>query len=1036
LLSDLLLTDPKDDLAKTLRLKGERIEGTCKWVLERDEFNTWAGGESFEPLWIIGAPGIGKTVISCFLVEEFQRRQRRPAINKSAHLAYYFCDNKDDRRKTNLAILRGILLQLFRQRRAVFGLVEPEYKLKKASVVENVDVLWRWLVKILKSCSESEVYILIDAIDECEKSSRRELFSLIRKLDQTVRARFIITGRPESDIEDIAHIVGQTLRLDSGRINHDLSKFIDAKLKDLAKRKKHYPRKLLDDIRAALHDQAGGTFLWVSLVLEDIVSAETTKAAREKLRTLPAGLSQTYTRILDSISDREHAMTILRWIAVSRSPMTVAELATVQYLHIENWEGNTAPSNHDVADYLDGYRACGPLLFLDTQKNTVNLIHQSAKDYLLALDASSPYHIDVHETALSMLDTCWRYLRAEVFELIISRDQYNLLQWRPAYKNAFLSKKYMFLEYASLEFMDFKGFGRCSLIAEFIGTLGDMDKLPALRDYLLVKFVTYKHVKGVQASIDKKADITTNISSDSRPPYADSPPRCSLLHRAVKNIDISTSKLLLEAGAAVSVPDDTGATPLHIAARLGSVELCQLLIETGAKINAEGTRNDPGVLHEAAKNGHVEALSLLLEAGAHVDALNRSGHTAFFSAVVKGQEEVATFLLGKKADSRIPGSFWSVSSDMWLETSALLPAAASGDHRIVEILLKQGLDVNERIKDTTPLSAAVWGGHRSTVRLLIDAGADWRWTDSMDRTLVDVATSEGHLDVLRILLDEGLDVDSMAAYPSNPGERRKTPLMWAILRGDHDVVEVLVQKGANILQQAADGLTPLHFAATCGREIMLEKLLAKASVVDKRDDLGRTALQMAVRSASERAVSVLIAKGANVNCSDDEGFTALHHAINIPDTTKELVSLLLRSGAEVNARTKLGRTPIYVLARRVALDWKLFTQAAEFTPKFQSIIDLTLLLLQNGADVNARSRSGQAPLDLLSPRHHQRLRTFLIEHGATGEMTDEAYDGESKNDPTQPLELIPSSHQARCGQKRALPWDGHDEDSPLNSKSR
>jgi hypothetical protein len=473
-------------LAKTLRQKGERIEGTCKWVLERDEFNTWTSGESFEPLWIIGPPGIGKTVIACFLVEELQRRQ---ANNKSAHLAYYFCDNKDDKRKTSLSILRGILLQLFTQRPKLFALVETEYNLKKASIVENFDVLWRWLVEISKSCAESEICILIDAIDECERSSRRELLSLITKLDPTARSRFIITGRPESDIEDIAHIAGQPLRLDSGRINHDLSKFIDAKVKDLAKIQKDYPQKLLSDIRAALHDQAGGTFLWVSLVLADVRDSETMKAAREKLHNLPSGLPEIYARILDNIRDHKHAMVILRWIAVSRRPLTVVELATAQFLNMEIWDGKEAPSNDDIAVYLDGYKACGPLLFLDTEKHTLNLIHQSAKEYLLAQDTSDRYHIDAHQTSLSILNTCWEYLGAINFEhgdVIISRDRGNILSQLFLSKSDHLLTEYGFLDYASYEFSDLGDSNRFKLVLEFINGLGDMDRLPALRDFRLL----------------------------------------------------------------------------------------------------------------------------------------------------------------------------------------------------------------------------------------------------------------------------------------------------------------------------------------------------------------------------------------------------------------------------------------------------------------------------------------------------------------------------------------------------------------------
>lgn len=110
-MQSLFLTNPVDDLAAIRRNKGERVNGTCEWLLVHPTYANWVGAETSQLLRLIGGPGIGKTMISSFLVEELeQKATKTPEMT----FAYYFCDNKDERRSSALAILRGLLLQLLR----------------------------------------------------------------------------------------------------------------------------------------------------------------------------------------------------------------------------------------------------------------------------------------------------------------------------------------------------------------------------------------------------------------------------------------------------------------------------------------------------------------------------------------------------------------------------------------------------------------------------------------------------------------------------------------------------------------------------------------------------------------------------------------------------------------------------------------------------------------------------------------------------------------------------------------------------------
>jgi hypothetical protein len=76
-LSEMLLTDPRDDLDRIQRQKERRVGHTCEWLLKREEFSTWGAKSDSQLLRLVGSPGIGKTIMSIFLVNELWRKVDR-----------------------------------------------------------------------------------------------------------------------------------------------------------------------------------------------------------------------------------------------------------------------------------------------------------------------------------------------------------------------------------------------------------------------------------------------------------------------------------------------------------------------------------------------------------------------------------------------------------------------------------------------------------------------------------------------------------------------------------------------------------------------------------------------------------------------------------------------------------------------------------------------------------------------------------------------------------------------------------------------
>jgi hypothetical protein len=145
-----------------------------------------------------------------------------------------------------------------------------------------------------------------------------------------------------------------------------------------------------------------------------------------------------------------------------------------------------------------------------------------------------------------------------------------------------------------------------------------------------------------------------------------------------------------------------------------------------------------------------------------------------------------------------------------------------------------------------------------------------------------------------------------------------TPLGLAAAYGHRNVVELLLNQGANVNAADAMGQTPLHTAARYGSADVAALLLEHGADVDARDVLGATPLEWAALSGDKNVASLLIKRGATVNAQSSTGKTALHLAATAGH--KEVVALLLAHGADVRIRNGDGQTPLQEMQASSSVD--------------------------------------------------------------------------------------------------------------------
>lgn len=463
---------------------------------------------------------------------------------------------------------------------------------------------------MLRDERAGEVFILIDAFDECDKSTRKELLTCIQKLfqssptAQTGKFKFLVTSRPENDILEELSDVGTRMLMNSTSVNDSLSMYINSAVDQLAKRKGYRPD-LKEMVADALKNEAEGTFLWVSLMVDDL-EKEPKYNVKRKLQSLPKGLNETYTRILDeniSREAREDVQFLLHSMVAARRPLKKKEIASAFAV----WKDGLVLSNQDVDEYTDICLSCSSIIYLDVaiddDDTTINFCHQSVKGFLLDHHGGSAwYHTSRDHSNLLLFQVCWNYLSSETLnhvDLIVLIEDHHETKCVVKANTWGLSQHvqaYSLLLYAFQEWKDHA-----------------VASIPTLLDIFRIN--SEKEPVASYPNVLRRLTIDVAGTPTLREAW--------LLHAAkVGQGEIIT--FLHEQGANLNVQDQKGNTPLLLAAIGGHEGIARLLLEKG-KVEAN-SRDEDGwsPLSWASEGGH-EAIARLLLSTGKVEADSRDG---------------------------------------------------------------------------------------------------------------------------------------------------------------------------------------------------------------------------------------------------------------------------------------------------------------------------------------------------------------------------------------------------------------------------
>jgi ankyrin repeat protein len=108
-------------------------------------------------------------------------------------------------------------------------------------------------------------------------------------------------------------------------------------------------------------------------------------------------------------------------------------------------------------------------------------------------------------------------------------------------------------------------------------------------------------------------------------------------------------KLLIAKGVDINYQSGATDTPLHTAAKLGLIEIVQVLLSNGAKANIKNKYEGSTPLHKASGEGHLQVVKLLVDNGAEVNSINNFLRTPLDYAINYKHKEVIEWLKHKDA---------------------------------------------------------------------------------------------------------------------------------------------------------------------------------------------------------------------------------------------------------------------------------------------------------------------------------------------------------------------------------------------------
>jgi hypothetical protein len=374
-LQDLRVIDAQDDMTRIEKSKGGMCDDVSDWIFNHENYTAFTSWEaSSSPsrrlLWIKGPAGTGKTMLMISIIRHLFH-QPAPLVPS---MSYFFCQSKKANRNNATDIMRSLMWLLLYQQPDLIKHLRAEYDRSGDGLFTDdtaLEAVSRLFKTILKDARP--VYLLVDALDECEEGLGDLIGLIFTSLANSDKVRWLVSSRPEVALtENFPEIVAE---LDVLSRKDRVEKYIQYRISDLKAPRLKYTDEVLHSVTEIISERAESNLLWVFLVFNDLKEMHGSFAI-QNIKDYPPGLSELYDYKMRRIEEndlesRQHCFDLLMVSSLAYClPLSLSELNA-----LIPWSDKKDPYKYLLK--------CDSFLTIEHDQETVDMIHKSAKDYLV-----------------------------------------------------------------------------------------------------------------------------------------------------------------------------------------------------------------------------------------------------------------------------------------------------------------------------------------------------------------------------------------------------------------------------------------------------------------------------------------------------------------------------------------------------------------------------------------------------------------------------------------------------------------------------
>ncbi|KAK1466032.1 hypothetical protein CMEL01_12024 [Colletotrichum melonis] len=746
-----------------------RTEGTCEWLVSHPEFLKWEDSDSTPVFWLQGNIGTGKSFLSSKVIDHYRIQKTftsQSPSQPSLGFAFFYCNSSDQNRQSIKSILRSYIRQLGEVTDHPEGIHETLFNLYQRKQTQSDITLQECetaLVEMINSYPRT--VLILDALDECKKDTRRQIVQLFKRLVEKTNGclKIFIASRPEHDISDHLRSFQElraTIIINTSDNQGDIEKFVNTEVDNFTV---YWSPETKQVVKKKLVEKSTGMFRWTYLQWEQLKEFETNSSVVARLGKLPKTLTKAYDEICDKHEpesfERFMLQRAVRWVMCARHPLDSCKLLSAIRVESEQMhrDGIKALDKSDLTEKMLE-TVCRHLIVRDPELNVWRFSHASVREYF-GDKKGEPWIKDAPAEVAIVLINCLRDCCAAYSSIWLPPDV-------DPYTRELQEISY---ERSSLAFDEWMAAGGADIDQP-------LDPRHPLQAYIQLNWVA--HIHDLSEQDDRAEDVAFALKrflGEECPPHSSREYQISCSLRFIWDVPQHIQPIANFAFGVVamdlhrflpewwyegldlpSMVNENGLSLLQIATLYGHYNVCQFLISRGCDVNASsGALGYGPPLWISVDRRKIDVMELLLKNGANTDCVHRDRTLACLAATVGS--EYCTILLENGLDPNIK------CRRRCFFGCALSAAAYEGDLDAIKALVSKGADVNpENLKDNygSPLASAV---------------------------------HLGHIDIACFLLEHEADVNAMPE-----GGKFGSPLAAAVLTADVGCARLLIEHGAEV----------------------------------------------------------------------------------------------------------------------------------------------------------------------------------------------------------------------------------------------